>query len=122
MTDFAIYKALPAQERDDLGFARWQELQSKLKQADQINAAVQTALAGHKPDDRDPDDLYTQAVEIVRTHQKASISLVQRHLKIGYNRAACLLGEMEKAGLISAPNYQGQRMLLPAIADERKTP
>ena len=46
------------------------------------------------------DPLYDQAVEVVRTHQRASISLVQRHLHIGYNRAAWLIEAMEVAGVV----------------------
>ena len=58
------------------------------------------------------DPLYDQAVEIVLKNRKASISLVQRHLKIGYNRAARLVEEMEKAGLVSAMSGSGQRDIL----------
>ena len=46
------------------------------------------------------DPLYDQAVEVVRTQQRASISLVQRHLRIGYNRAARLIEAMEAAGVV----------------------
>ncbi|WP_308410574.1 DNA translocase FtsK [Janthinobacterium sp. AD80] len=46
------------------------------------------------------DPLYDQAVEVVRTNQRASISLVQRHLRIGYNRAARLIESMEAAGVV----------------------
>ncbi|MEG0884904.1 MAG: DNA translocase FtsK, partial [Janthinobacterium sp.] len=46
------------------------------------------------------DPLYDQAVEVVRTNQRASISLVQRHLRIGYNRAARLIEAMESAGIV----------------------
>jgi DNA segregation ATPase FtsK/SpoIIIE, S-DNA-T family len=64
------------------------------------------------------DALYDQAVEIVLKNRKASISLVQRHLKIGYNRAARLLEEMEKSGLISSLSSNGQRdILVPARAE-----
>jgi S-DNA-T family DNA segregation ATPase FtsK/SpoIIIE len=56
--------------------------------------------------------MYDQAVEVVLKNRKASISLVQRHLKIGYNRAARLVEDMEKAGLVSAMNGQGQREIL----------
>ena len=66
----------------------------------------------------DKDPMYDQAVEIVLKNRKASISLVQRHLKIGYNRSARMLEEMEKAGLISAMSGSGQReILVPARAE-----
>ncbi len=58
------------------------------------------------------DPMYDQAVEIVLKNRKASISLVQRHLKIGYNRAARLVEDMEKAGLVSAMSTSGQREIL----------
>ncbi|WP_395687686.1 DNA translocase FtsK [Caenimonas koreensis] len=58
------------------------------------------------------DPMYDQAVEVVLKNRKASISLVQRHLKIGYNRAARLVEEMEKAGLVSAMSGSGQREIL----------
>jgi S-DNA-T family DNA segregation ATPase FtsK/SpoIIIE len=64
------------------------------------------------------DPMYDQAVEVVLKHRKASISLVQRHLKIGYNRAARLLEDMEKAGMVSAMSGAGQReILVPARAE-----
>jgi S-DNA-T family DNA segregation ATPase FtsK/SpoIIIE len=58
------------------------------------------------------DALYDQAVAIVLQDRKASISYVQRKLKIGYNRAARLLEDMEKAGLVSALTSSGQRDIL----------
>ncbi|NML43738.1 DNA translocase FtsK [Ramlibacter sp. G-1-2-2] len=58
------------------------------------------------------DPMYDKAVEIVLKNQKASISLVQRHLSIGYNKAANLLESMEKAGLVSPMNARGQREIL----------
>ncbi len=64
------------------------------------------------------DPLYDQAVEIVLKNRKASISLVQRHLKIGYNRAARLVEDMENAGLVSAMSTSGQRdILVPARSE-----
>ncbi|MCB8747566.1 DNA translocase FtsK 4TM domain-containing protein [Rhodoferax sp. U2-2l] len=64
------------------------------------------------------DPMYDQAVEVVLKNRKASISLVQRHLKIGYNRAARLVEDMEKAGLVSSMSSSGQRdILVPARND-----
>ena len=73
---------------------------------------------GNGGSEGDKDPMYDQAVEIVLKNRKASISLVQRHLKIGYNRAARMLEEMEKAGMISAMSGSGQReILVPARAE-----
>jgi DNA segregation ATPase FtsK/SpoIIIE, S-DNA-T family len=58
------------------------------------------------------DPLYDRAVEIVLKNQKASISLVQRHLTIGYNKAANLLEAMEQAGLVSSMDVRGKREIL----------
>ena len=63
------------------------------------------------------DPMYDQAVGIVLQHRRASISLVQRHLRIGYNRAARLLEQMEKSGLVSGMATNGNRdILVPARA------
>ena len=64
------------------------------------------------------DAMYDQAVAIVLQHKRASISLVQRHLRIGYNRAARLLEQMEKSGLVSAMGHNGNRDLLVPKRDE----
>jgi len=58
------------------------------------------------------DPLYDQAVEIVLRTRRPSISLVQRHLRIGYNRAARLLEQMEHAGLVSTMQSNGNREVL----------
>jgi len=64
------------------------------------------------------DAMYDQAVQVVLQHRRASISLVQRHLRIGYNRAARLLEQMEKSGLVSAMATNGNRdILVPARAE-----
>jgi len=61
------------------------------------------------------DPMYDQAVEVVLKDRKASISYVQRKLRIGYNRSARLLEDMENAGLVSALTSSGQReVLVPA--------
>jgi S-DNA-T family DNA segregation ATPase FtsK/SpoIIIE len=62
--------------------------------------------------DGEADPMYDQAVAVVVKHKRASISLVQRHLRIGYNRAARLLEQMEKSGLVSAMASNGNRELL----------
>ncbi len=58
--------------------------------------------------DAEADPLYDQAVDIVLKSRRASISLVQRHLRIGYNRAARLIEQMERAGLVSSMQIQRQ--------------
>jgi S-DNA-T family DNA segregation ATPase FtsK/SpoIIIE len=65
--------------------------------------------------DGEADPMYDQAVAVVMKHRKASISLVQRHLRIGYNRAARLLEQMEKSGVVSSMATNGNRdILVPA--------
>ena len=56
--------------------------------------------------------LYDQAVAIVTREQRASTSFIQRHLQIGYNRAATLIEKMEKEGVISQANHAGKREVL----------
>lgn len=73
------------------------------------------SVASHRLDG-ETDPMYDQALAIVREKQKASISLVQRHLQIGYNRAARLIEEMEKAGAVSAASSNGTRTVLAGAA------
>ena len=66
------------------------------------------------------DPLYDQAVEVVLKSRRASISLVQRHLRIGYNRAARLIEDMERAGMVSPMQTNGNReILVPGASVER---
>nr|WP_272916194.1 DNA translocase FtsK [Aristophania vespae] len=58
------------------------------------------------------NDLYEQAVDLVLREQRASTSFVQRHLSIGYNRAANIIDQMEREGIISAANHVGKREIL----------
>jgi len=60
----------------------------------------------------DQDELYDQAVAWVTESRRASISSVQRHLRVGYNRAARLIEEMEASGVVSQPAHNGQREVL----------
>jgi DNA segregation ATPase FtsK/SpoIIIE, S-DNA-T family len=64
------------------------------------------------------DAMYDQAVAVVLQHKRASISLVQRHLRIGYNRAARLLEQMEQSGLVSPMGHNGNRDILVPKRDE----
>ncbi|MBI3068474.1 MAG: DNA translocase FtsK 4TM domain-containing protein [Betaproteobacteria bacterium] len=71
--------------------------------------------------DTESDPLYDQAVAIVLKTRRASISLVQRHLRIGYNRAARLVEQMERDGMVSAMQPNGNRdVLAPAPASEER--
>jgi S-DNA-T family DNA segregation ATPase FtsK/SpoIIIE len=58
------------------------------------------------------DDLYDQAVAIVCRERKASTSFIQRHLQIGYNRAARIIERMEKEGVVTEANRVGKREVL----------
>jgi S-DNA-T family DNA segregation ATPase FtsK/SpoIIIE len=58
------------------------------------------------------DALYDEAVSLVAREGKASTSFIQRHLQIGYNRAARIIEEMEKQSVVSAANRVGRREVL----------
>ena len=73
------------------------------------------SLDGEAGGEKDP--MYDQAVEIVLKDRKASISYVQRKLRIGYNRSARLLEDMEKAGLVSGLTTSGQREVLVPVRE-----
>jgi S-DNA-T family DNA segregation ATPase FtsK/SpoIIIE len=66
------------------------------------------------------DDLYDRAVALVCRERKASTSFVQRHLQIGYNRAARIIERMEAEGVVSAANHVGKREVLGRNIDERE--
>ncbi|MBA3502289.1 MAG: DNA translocase FtsK 4TM domain-containing protein [Myxococcota bacterium] len=68
------------------------------------------------PSGKSDDDMYDKAVYIVTTTRNASISWVQRQLRIGYNRAARLVEEMEKQGVVSPPDHTNKREVLVAHA------
>ncbi|MGU9991808.1 DNA translocase FtsK 4TM domain-containing protein [Bordetella avium] len=68
--------------------------------------------------DNESDPMYDQACEVVLKHRRASISLVQRHLRIGYNRAARLLEQMEQSGMVSAMQSNGNREILVPAREE----
>jgi len=64
------------------------------------------------------DPLYQNAVEFVMTIGKTTTSSLQRHLRVGYNRAAQILTELEVNGVISAPNQNGQRTVIATATDD----
>ena len=68
--------------------------------------------------DAESDALYDQAVEIVVKSRRASISLVQRHLRIGYNRAARLVEQMERAGVVTPMQSNGNREVIAPARQE----
>ena len=67
-----------------------------------------TILSGEE----DEDELYNQALEIIKTEGKASTSFLQRKLQIGYNRAARIIDMMEEKGIVSKANHVGKREVL----------
>jgi S-DNA-T family DNA segregation ATPase FtsK/SpoIIIE len=82
-------------------------------------AATDSGVDGAEGGDVEADPLYDQAVAIVLKTRRPSISLVQRHLRIGYNRAARLIEQMERAGLVSTMQSNGNReVLAPASASD----
>jgi len=72
---------------------------------------------GDDEDGGSGDQLYDQAVALVCRERKASTSFVQRHLQIGYNRAARIIERMETEGVVSAANHVGKREVLARKAD-----
>jgi S-DNA-T family DNA segregation ATPase FtsK/SpoIIIE len=99
------------------GLARPQYVESVLEGPE----AEAESEGGLEAVDAESDPLYDQAVAIVLKTRRASISLVQRHLRIGYNRAARLIEQMERAGLVSAMQSNGNRdVLAPASASEER--
>ena len=77
-----------------------------------LDLADYDSRAGGGSGDGEADPLYDQAVDVVLKNRRATISLVQRHLRIGYNRAARLLEQMENSGVVSAMSSNGNREIL----------
>ena len=63
-------------------------------------------------DNSDTDELYNEALEIIKSERKASTSFLQRKLQIGYNRAARIVDQMEANGEVSPANHVGKREVL----------
>ncbi|MDE2430222.1 MAG: DNA translocase FtsK 4TM domain-containing protein, partial [Burkholderiales bacterium] len=77
-----------------------------------LDEGAEGGVAGEGASGGEADALYDQAVAIVLKNRRASISLVQRHLRIGYNRAARLLEQMEQSGVVSTMQSNGNREIL----------
>jgi S-DNA-T family DNA segregation ATPase FtsK/SpoIIIE len=80
-----------------------------------LEESLSPVLPGEAPRDsngEDADPLYDEAVAVVTETRKASISYVQRRLKIGYNRAARMIEEMETSGVVSMVQANGSREVL----------
>ncbi len=69
-------------------------------------------FGGGRKSDNPIDELYDRAVAVITREGKVSTSFIQRHLQIGYNRAARIVEEMERQGVISAANSAGRRQIL----------
>ena len=81
-------------------------------------AGVGTFLGPIASADNGADALYDRAIDLVSRERKASTSFVQRHLQIGYNRAARIIEQMEADGIIGAANHVGKREILTRPPDE----
>ena len=94
-------------------------LEEILEEPSEAIPGLSPEAAGVSSDVEDSDPLFDEAVEIVTQSRRASISGVQRRLKIGYNRAARLIEEMERIGIVSPPETNGSRKVLapPPIED-----
>jgi DNA segregation ATPase FtsK/SpoIIIE, S-DNA-T family len=77
-----------------------------------VTADEEDEMAFAEDDEGSGDQLYDQAVNLVLRERKASTSFVQRHLQIGYNRAARIVERMESEGVITAANHVGKREVL----------
>ena len=79
---------------------------------DEITALETTGSTSTSESDGDEDELYSQAVDIIKSEGKASTSFLQRKLQIGYNRAARIIDMMEEKGIVSKANHVGKREVL----------
>ena len=87
--------------------------ESILSAPKEVNDALPSAFRDDSmPSDPEDDPLYDQAVEFVTRTRRASISSVQRQLRVGYNRAARMIENMEMAGVITAAEDNGKREVL----------
>ncbi len=77
-----------------------------------LNFADEKEINEKNKDNSDTDELYDEALEIIKSERKASTSFLQRKLQIGYNRAARIIDQMEVNGEVSKANHVGKREVL----------
>ena len=86
--------------------------QGKPDYIDEITTIKDNELGSNKNIDNEKDELYFEALNIVKFEKKASTSFLQRKLQIGYNRAARIMEMMEKEGVVGQANHVGKREIL----------
>jgi S-DNA-T family DNA segregation ATPase FtsK/SpoIIIE len=86
--------------------------QGKPDYMDEITAHTSNEASSAAEGEGDEDELYSQAVDIIKSEGKASTSFLQRKLQIGYNRAARIIDMMEEKGIVSKANHVGKREVL----------
>ena len=79
---------------------------------EEITAQTSNESSSISGEDGEEDELYSQAVDIIKSEGKASTSFLQRKLQIGYNRAARIIDMMEEKGVVSKANHVGKREVL----------
>ena len=77
-----------------------------------LNFADEKEIGEKNNDNAETDELYNEALEIIKSERKASTSFLQRKLQIGYNRAARIIDQMEANGEVSKANHVGKREVL----------
>ena len=90
-------------------------LEEVTEASDESEASAMSGIAGGSDGEK---SLFDQAVDVVAREGKASTSFIQRHLQIGYNRAAKLIEQMEKEGIVGPANHVGKREVLVRRPDE----
>jgi S-DNA-T family DNA segregation ATPase FtsK/SpoIIIE len=79
---------------------------------EEITTQISNETSSMGDGDGPEDELYSQAVDIIKLEGKASTSFLQRKLQIGYNRAARIVDMMEEKGIVSKANHVGKREVL----------
>jgi len=110
--DHEVHKVVAYLKQHSGGTQYLESVLSDTQELDDGRVIGETGLPEAASSGDSADQLYDQAVRIVTETRRASISYVQRRLKIGYNRAARLIEEMQEAGVVSSPEHNGDRLVL----------